>query len=252
MDVSEEINVGRIVEKIKENKTKGESLKIQCTVCDGKTTHLILQSIEVSCSELINRQFSVEWLDNYEILQCQGCETITFRHLNWFSEDPDDLNERLYPKRSENRHSTKLYPYASPSLKRIYRETIESFNNEIYTLCAAGLRSIVEGICEDQGIKNGPITEKKSDGPSKTVRKKNLQGKISGLFEKGILTKRNSDILHELRFLGNEAVHELSQPSPDELTLAIEIIEHIIDALYKIPEKARLLKHKKASRQKTK
>jgi len=47
-------------------------------------------------------------------------------------------------------------------------------------------------------------------------------------------------------------VHELSQPSPDELALAIEIIEHIIDALYKIPEKALLLKHKKASRQKTK
>ncbi len=135
-------------------------------------------------------------------------------------------------------------------MRRIYRETIECFNNEIYTLCAAGLRSIVEGICKDQGIKDGPITVTENDGSSKTVRKRNLHGKISGLCEKGILTKKNSDILHELRFLGNEAVHELSQPSPEELTLAIEIIEHIIDALYKIPEKARQLKHKKASRQK--
>jgi hypothetical protein len=216
--------VGRIEKKIEENKTKGESLRIHCSKCNGKTKHLILQSLKTSCSELINRQFSVEWVDNYEIVQCQGCEIITFRHLNWFSEDPDCLTERLYPKRSENSHSTKVYLNAPVSLRRIYRETIECFNNEIYTLCAAGLRSIVEGICKDQGIKDGPITVTESDGSSKTVRKKNLHGKISGLCEKGVLTKNNSDILHELRFLGNEAVHELSQPSPEELTLAIEII----------------------------
>ncbi len=242
--------MGRIEEKIEENKTKGKSLRIQCLECNGKKKHLILQSIDASFSELIDRQFPIEWIDEYQTVQCQGCETITFRHLNWFSEDPDCLTERLYPKRSENSHSTKVYLNAPPSLRRIYRETIESFNNEIYTLCAAGLRSIVEGICEDQGIQDGPITVTKNDGSSKTVRKKNLQGKISGLCEKGILTKKNSDILHEHRFLGNEAVHELSQPSPEELTLAIEIIEHTIDALYEIPEKALKLKHKKASRQK--
>lgn len=246
--------MGRIEEKIEENKTKGKSLKIQCSECNRKTRHLILQSIDTSGSELVDQQYSVDWADHYQIVQCQGCETISFRHLNWFSEyqdfDWDGSTERLYPKRSKNSLSTKDYFNAPASLRRIYRETIESFNNEIYTLCAAGLRSIVEGICEDQGIQDGPITITKKDGSSKTVRKKNLQGKISGLCEKGILTKRNSDILHEHRFLGNEAVHELSQPSSEELTLAIEIIEHTIDALYEIPEKAQELKHKKATRQK--
>ena len=248
--------MGGIEEKIEANKTKGETLRIQCAECNRKTRHLVLQSMDTSGSELVDRQsdISLYWDDHYQIVQCQGCETISFRHLNWFSEyqdfDSDGSTERLYPKRSKNSLPTKDYFNAPPSLRRIYRETIESFNNEVYTLCAAGLRSIVEGICEDQEIIDGPITVTKKDGSSKTERKENLQGKISGLCEKDILTRENSEILHEHRFLGNEAVHKLSQPSPEELTLAIEIIEHTIDALYEIPEKAQELRHKKAIRQK--
>jgi hypothetical protein len=65
-----------------------------------------------------------------------------------------------------------------------------------------------------------------------------------------VITCASSHILHELRFLGNEAVHELDQPSTNELTLAIDIIHHILDALYEIPEKAETLRDKKALRKK--
>ena len=58
------------------------------------------------------------------------------------------------------------------------------------------------------------------------------------MYEKGILTKRNADILHEHRFLGNEALHELTQPSKDELALAIQIIEHILEHIYELLDKA--------------
>ena len=243
--------MSEIEEKIEENKTKGETLKIQCTACNRSTRHLVLQSVDTSGSELIEQKFEISWADLYQIVQCQGCETISFRNLSWFSEDEDSPTERLYPKRSKNSLPTKNYFNVSSSLRRIHREIIESFNNEVYTLCAAGLRSIVEGICEDQGIIDGPITVTKKDGSSKVEQKENLQGKISGLCEKGILTRENSEILHEHRFLGNEAVHQLSQPSPEELTLAIEIIEHTLDALYEIPQKAQELKHRKAIRQKS-
>ena len=242
----------KIEEKIEENKTKGETFKIQCTTCNLNTRHVVLQSVDTSASKLLDQQYdiSIDWADKYQIVQCQGCETISFRQLHWFSEDWDGPTERLYPKRAKNSLPTKDYFNAPPSLRRIYRETIESFNNEVYTLCAAGLRSIVEGICEDQGIIDGPIPVTKKDGSSKVERKENLQGKISGLCEKGILARENSEILHEHRFLGNEAVHKLSQPSPEELTLAIQIIEHTLDALYEIPKKALELKHRESDQTK--
>lgn len=137
-----------------------------------------------------------------------------------------------------------------PTLRRIYKEIIDCFNLESYTLCAAGLRAIVEGVCADQGVKSGPVEVTKSGGVKAIVRKKDLEGKISGLHDKGVLTKTHADMLHELRFLGNEAVHELDQSSANELTLAIDIIHHILDALYEIPEKAETLRDNKARRKK--
>jgi len=82
------------------------------------------------------------------------------------------------------------------------------------------------------------------------MQKKDLEGKISGLHDKGVLTKKHADILHNLRFLGNEAVHELDQPSTNELALALDIIHHILDALYEIPEKAETLRDNMARRKK--
>jgi hypothetical protein len=57
-----------------------------------------------------------------------------------------------------------------------------------------------------------------------------------------------ANVLHEHRYLGNEALHDLRQPSADELGLAIEIIEHTLEALYEIPDKAEQLRIRKAKR----
>lgn len=63
-------------------------------------------------------------------------------------------------------------------------------------------------------------------------------------------TETSADTLHEHRYLGNDAVHQLARPSADELRLAIEIVEHTLDQLYELPEKAEELKRAKALRQK--
>lgn len=246
-------------ETIKVNKTKGETCKPLCSVCKRPNRHLVLQSVDETWEEQLedhNPQSVIDGSNHYQIIQCQGCETISFRHLNWFSEvvdfDCDGTTERLYPKRSENGRHTKDFWNLPSTLRRIYRETVDCYNFQSYTLCAAGLRAIVEGLCADQGVKQGPVEITKKDGSKHTERKSNLEGKISGLCEKVILTKKNADILHEHRYLGNEAVHQLTQPSPSELTLAIEILEHTLESVYEIPQKAEELQQKKRNRQRKK
>jgi hypothetical protein len=108
-------------------------------------------------------------------------------------------------------------------------------------MCAAGLRAIVEGICVEAGVKDGPVVVNATGGGTKIVRKKNLEGKISGLNEKGIIAKNYCEILHEHRYMGNEAVHELAMPSREELQLAISIVEHTLDSVFEIPLKASTL-----------
>lgn len=244
--------MGRIKETITENKTKGKTVKVLCTECNRPTNHLVLVSADREGSEQYDEDAWIGWEDNYQVVQCQGCDTVSFRHLNWFSENQDfdssGHTERIYPKRDATSLKTKDFWNVPNTLRRIYRESIESFNNDCLTLCAAGLRGLVEGICADQSVTDGPVEIPAKGGGTQIVRKDNLEGKIAGLCEKGILTKPSADTLHEHRYLGNEAVHELAQPSSAELKLAIEIIEHTLEQLYEIPEKAIELKQKMARR----
>jgi hypothetical protein len=130
-------------------------------------------------------------------------------------------------------------------LRRIYGETIDAFNYKCFTLCAGGLRALVEGICASQGVKDGPVNITKPDGPAEKRRSDKLEGKIAGLCENFILTETQAEQLHEHRCMGNDALHALKQPSTDELLLGIEIIEHTLRSLYEIPHKGNLLRASK-------
>lgn len=250
--------MGKVIETVAEGKAKDGKIKAYCNRCTNETNHLICQSMDVVGEEFFDEdKYSFDWEDSYQIIQCQGCDLFSFRHLNYFSEarewySPDDFSDGtttyLYPARTKNALQVKDYFHLSPPLRRIYRETIDCFNGESFTLCAAGLRAVLEGICHDHGVVDGVVKVVDQNGKESAWKSAKLDGKIFGLAEKGILTEKQASMLHEHRFLGNDAVHELSQPSSTELKLAIEIIEHIFDSIYEMPEKANELRVKRLVR----
>jgi hypothetical protein len=110
-------------------------------------------------------------------------------------------------------------------VKRIYRETIEAYNNELPTLCAAGIRSVIEAICKDKDIQG-----------------RDLKERIEKLKEEGVITSDFAEAIHENRLLGNDALHELKLFGDTELKTAIELIESFIDFLYEAKNKKEILK----------
>jgi hypothetical protein len=243
--------------KFKENKTKDEIVSVRCSECNRDTKHRVVVSFDRNGSESDeDERWSVDWRDNYQVIQCQGCETTSFRHVSWFSEDVDPgtddpgEKERLYPQRSATSINQKSFYNVPPNLRRIYVEIVDCYNRDSPTLCAAGLRAVVEGICAERGVTDGPVSERAKGGGTRIVRKNNLEGRIAGLQENGFLTESSTKTLHEHRFLGNSAVHELTRPSEVELRLAIEIVEHTLEQLYELPEKAEDLKRARARRKK--
>ncbi len=232
------------------NKTLYKSVKVLCSSCKNITKHLVLTSVNEKGSDPWEEDYSFDWKTDYEIIQCLGCETVSFRSESSNSEDyePDDSPSKtilLYPKRSTETLAVKKYMNVPFNLQRIYWETLDSFNYGNYTLCGAGVRALVEGLCKENGIEDGNVEIRKSDGTIEFQRKTNLQGKINGLHESGKLTEQNANILHEHRFLGNDAIHELSIPSKEDLELAIEIVENVFDTLYETPSKGQRLKSKR-------
>lgn len=248
------------MEELKLNKSVDEKIKVFCGDCKRPTNHAVISSADIKGHEDVDQDFWIEWDYHYQIIQCQGCESISFRKTYSNSEDMvqvgsslDDLDYRLYeniyPQRSQKTLKIKDFYNIPSTIRRIYREVIDAYNIETSTLCGAGVRAIIEGLCAENGITDGPVSVPQSGGGTTIRRKTNLEGKIYGLYEQGLLTQQHANVLHEHRFMGNEAVHELDSPSLEELELAISIVEHTLENIYELPEKARELRRKKQKRQ---
>ena len=228
----------------KDNKTR-----IFCNYCKRLTNHDIIAHESKSFTPDNTPGMEISFAEGtWEIIKCCGCEEVTFRET-WINSEDVDMRTgqpeeiiRVYPPRNENKLQIKPYSTVPLNIQLTYREVIDCYNNEIYTLCAAGLRALIEGICVANNIKAGPIEVSDKSGKKKIIRKSNIQGRIEGMVEAGLLTKKHADSLHEHRFLGNKAMHELERPNKEKLKLAIEIIEHTLENLYEIPNKAKYIK----------
>jgi hypothetical protein len=214
---------------------------IYCNHCEHRTNHLILAQEIKPFYPTNHPEMEIEFAEGkWEILICEDCEVVTFRETWETSEDYDYNKGKIiptvhyYPIRKEKLKQIILFKNLPQDLSRIYKEIVGCFNNNFNILCAGGIRALIEGICKEKSINEGPVSKILKDGIEKVEIKNNLEGKINGLKEKGIIHQDKADILHELRFLGNEALHVLDEPSKEELKIAIEIVEHILIDLFEI------------------
>lgn len=209
--------------EVTQDRYAGTQAKVACKSCARDTNHAVLKSIEESGTEQISWDIEFHWATTYQIIQCQGCDTISFRSVGSNSEDTDVEGEPidqedLYPSRIVGREGLANAHILPTDLERIYRETITALNNNQPVLCGIGIRAIIEAVSK----------EKKAKG-------RDLFAKIDSLVNAGVLTRDGADILHKLRVLGNKAAHEVKVHSAPELDLAIDVVEHLLNAVYILP-----------------
>jgi hypothetical protein len=200
--------------------------KIQCATCLHATNHTVLHSYETSWDD-----GEVSGGSTHEFMKCNGCDMPTYRRTSWFSEEPEPSYE-FYPDRRSKEVGRRPkefehLPWGGPT-ESVYRQTVSAFTQGLLTLAGAGVRLNIEGICKERKIKDGDVTDK--NGTPR--RKDNLEGKINGLAEKNFISKKQADALHQIRFLGNDAAHELYQPTRATVSTALDIIEHLLEQVY--------------------
>jgi len=223
-----------------------------CPLCKANTNHDVIEEVKrhYTPANTPDMQIDFYW-HTLQIVACRGCETYSFRQEVVCSEDIDshtgapETRVTSYPGAPPTtivpEHEIKALGGTPPTVRRIYRETIEAFNRDMHTLAAGGLRALVEAICADKGIADGPVEVAAPGGGTKVVRNKKLVGKIAGLAEKGYLTEQHAKALHEHRFMGNDALHELRVPEAEDISLAIELVEHTLENLYELKPRAEFL-----------
>lgn len=217
---------------------EGGDVRSWCRSCDQETIHKIVRSAEY-VGEYVEGDFSVTGWTEYQIIECQGCRSISFRQASRDTEGVDfdprtgesfllELVE-TFPKREKRRPRTEGAHFLPEQLHEVYGETLSAMDHELPILAGIGIRAIVETMCKDRGATSGT-----------------LEKKIDELVDLQILTPAGADILHSLRIMGNEAAHEVTPHDLDTLGIAIKVVENALQAIYILPEEAaRLPKRRK-------
>ncbi len=208
-----------------------EFIVVGCNYCKNETRHKVLA---VADSHWSDTSGMVDWWAQYQVIQCQGCLTVSFCESSQFSEDWDhdsDTGESFYPIKRV------LYPVRAvgkppideshnlpPQVLLIYEETYDSIQADRNIMAGFGIRAIVEAVCNDKNAVGG-----------------NLQKQIDSLANQGHITDEGAKILHSLRFMGNAAVHEMKAHTSLELVAAMEVVEYLLRGVYTISKKAEAL-----------
>lgn len=195
--------------------------KYFCRNCKGLRNHKLIHEVKTRGGD-DNDYF--QWIRKYSIIECLGCEAVSFLEVYGDTEmiahnedgEPDYYFDKfIYPLYLEQSEELEYVHYIPESIKVIYRETISAFKTNSYILTAGGLRAIIEAICNHLKIKKG-----------------NLADRIDLLHNKGHLTLSESKRLHSIRFLGNDALHEIEKPKKDHLFILLDIVNHLLSNLF--------------------
>jgi len=220
--------------EIKKDVNINQKIDASCAICKTTTKHLILSDIELKGRDSTDDYLIYGWDENYQIIQCQGCENPSFKKTHMNSEDeihwqgPEGyestwrIQEDFYPNPEEGRASVDDKHLLPNKLLLIYEETISALNSNQRVLTGIGIRAIVETVCKDKDTKGGRLIDN-----------------IDDLVNKGVLTKDGADILHKLRTLGNESAHEVKPHDNVQLGLALDVIDHLIQGVYILPHHAK-------------
>lgn len=223
--------MSRTMEVTVHSPPKTNEVWVPCGNCGKTLCHKVLTELRTEDS---TPDGEITFWETFLTIQCGGCKVVSFCKELTSTEDyrwnPVSEQQELavdwcvYPPRVAGREELQ-HVYTLPyNLQRIYKETRAVLITGQPVLAGIGIRSIVETVCKDQ----------KADG-------KDLKTKIDELAKRAIITADAAKILHSLRFMGNEAAHEVKVHAADELATAFDVVEHLLQGLYVIPALAESL-----------
>lgn len=210
-------------------------LKSHCNSCRQETNQNVLFEHVV-----IDEQPGIEHIfkDKYMVIQCLGCEAVSYLTEDKYTSAPqlpeEDwmVNLTSYPKSIYDNSDFTIFDYEKydqfPNVVRdLYMEIESALKSESLILAALGLRTLVEAICIEQGMEGYSLADK-----------------IKSMESRGLISRNERPILDKLRKLGNASAHEIKKFSTEQLSYALDIVNHVLTGVYLLPRINKKLKTK--------
>ncbi len=171
---------------------------------------------------------------SWQVLRCLGCESIRFRTWNEdyeLSTSEDDegnpiylTTESLYPRSLRSHKPLQNLHFVPEVIRNVYNQSITALEEQANILASIGLRACVEAVCNHLNISGS-----------------SLDKRIDSLFKAGHVSNTDKRRLHAIRFLGNDAAHEIREPEDRDLLIALDIVDHLLNSVFILERRARRL-----------
>lgn len=188
-----------------------------CASCVRDTWHSVLE-------EHIESYYEYRMDTIYQIVQCCGCHTVSFRKVvrdyesaypidDYEWDVPEDIS--CFPSILKGHRELEHVLDLPDTVREIYTQSIQAIKDNSNILAGIGLRATIEAICKDRCITG-----------------RTLEKRIDSLAKGGLISQKDAERLHAIRFLGNDAAHEIKKPDAKNLLIALRIIEHLLVNIY--------------------
>lgn len=199
---------------------------VDCKRCARSTRHDILFSHHESGEDYPDAE-------TWQVVRCCGCLYTGFRYqyddyLNVQEIEPDvyehETTVSIFPKTIRNHKELTQTIFIPIVIRNVYKQTLSACGEESYILASVGLRATIEATCNHLNISGN-----------------SLEKRIDQLFKAGYVSNADKRRLHAIRFLGNDAAHEILEPKESELLVALEIVEHLLNSVFILEKKSKRL-----------
>jgi len=194
-----------------------EVVKAHCNKCGGERNHTVLHSKKTKWSD---DKSPVCGSDDYQTLQCCGCEEIKLRHTSVFSQH-DEPTVYYYPPsmfRKPPEWFDQLYfdvPFEEEFVETLFKEIYVAVQNNLPSLALMGVRSLLEKIMIAKVGDKGTF--------AKNLNAFALEGYVSG---------RQKENLDTILDAGHAAIHRVFEPKQRDVVIVLDITEHVVESVY--------------------
>ena len=203
-----------------------KKIKAHCNTCGPNKNCTILHSKNQKYEDLEYGDWSYIY---YQIVQCDGCESIFMRKEYCDSEIKDERTNKpiifvkqlppiMKRKEPEILHSWFYNGHIDLSerpYRNLFREIYIAMSNEALALAAMGIRSLIEGMMIKTVGDNGSFTKNMAQFESQGHISSNQRHSLSAILE-----------------LGHATMHRNYTPTLDELHLALDVVENIYELIF--------------------
>ena len=170
-------------------------------------------------------------------MECEGCQTVSFSHTSWFSEDGDyttdgfepRIHRELFPPAPERKMPEWGFdlrfelPVEEQWIDNLHKESYAAAGMNSFSLAAMGARAIVDHVVT---TKAGEPEKRGQNG---------FKEKLERMRQSALISETQAEVLLAAFDAGSAAAHRGYRPSRDDVFTLLDITENLLEIVYVNP-----------------